>query len=271
MSKKDIYKEKNGNYYSHIRHDLIQMIEGNDNKILDIGCGEGQTGWTLKKSGKAKEVVGVEFVEGPANRAESRLDKVIHGDVEEITLSFQPEYFDYIILADVVEHLIDPWRVIKQLSRFLNREGFLIASIPNIGHWRVLKDLILFDKLEYQRAGILDKTHLRFFTQKTILAMFSQSGFTVKSIRPVRSEKIRSKLLNFLTLGMLKKLLTWRYLIKAKKASEATSSHCLRHGLMWLHSCVFSVLSLLTVIKAKCLESYELRSFLAISRESKKT
>lgn len=221
MNKKDIYKEKNGNYYNHIRQDLIRMIEGNNNKILDVGCGEGQTGWVLKRSGKAKEVVGVELVEAPAKRAESMLDKVIRGDVEEITLPFQPEYFDYILLADVVEHLIDPWRVIKQLSRFLSKEGFLIASIPNIAHWRILKDLILFDKLEYQKAGILDKAHLRFFTQKTILAMFNQSGFTVKSIHPVRSEKIRSRLLNLLTFGIFKKFLTGRYLIKAQRASKA--------------------------------------------------
>ncbi len=73
-----------------------------------------------------------------------------------------------IILADVVEHLIDPWRVIKQLSRFLSRESFLIASIPNIRHWRVLKDLILFDKWEYQEAGILGEGHLRFFTQSPV-------------------------------------------------------------------------------------------------------
>jgi 2-polyprenyl-3-methyl-5-hydroxy-6-metoxy-1,4-benzoquinol methylase len=221
MNKKYIYEEKKSDYYSYVRHDLIQMIEGNNNKILDVGCGDGQTGWALKRSGKAKEVVGIELVEGPAKRAENRLDKVIHGDVEKITLSFQPEYFDYIIWGDVVEHLIDPWRVIKQLSQFLSREGFMIASIPNIGHWRILKDLILFDRWEYQKAGILDKGHLRFFTEKTILAMFNQNGFTVKSIRPVRSEKTRPKLLNLLTFGIFKKFLTWRYLIKAQKTSEA--------------------------------------------------
>jgi 2-polyprenyl-3-methyl-5-hydroxy-6-metoxy-1,4-benzoquinol methylase len=220
MNKEDIYEEKNSDYYSYVRHDLIQMIEGNNNKILDVGCGDGQTGWALKRSGKAKEVVGIELVEGPAKRAENRLDKVIHGDVEKITLSFQSEYFDYIIWGDVVEHLIDPWRVIKQLSQFLSREGFMIASIPNIGHWRILKDLILFDRWEYQKAGILDKGHLRFFTEKTILAMFNQNGFTVKSIRPVRSEKTRPKLLNLLTFGIFKKFLTWRYLIKAQKTSE---------------------------------------------------
>jgi len=217
MSKKDIYKEKNGNYYSHIRHDLIQMVEGNSNKILDIGCGEGQTGWALKKSGKAKEVVGIELVEGPAKRAESRLDKVIHGDVEEITLSFQPEYFDYIILADVVEHLIDPWRVIKQLSSFLNREGFLIASIPNIGHWRILKDLILFDKWEYQKEGILDKAHLRFFTKGGIVEMMREAGFEVESIRARRSMGTKAKLVDFVTLGRFRKFFESVYIIKCRK------------------------------------------------------
>jgi hypothetical protein len=122
-----------------------------------------------------------------------------------------------IILSVVVEHMIDPWRVIRQLSRLLSREGLLIASIPNIIHWRVLKDLILFDKWEYQEAGILNKGHFRFFTPKAILSMFNQSGFTVKSIHPVISEKAGAKLLNLLTLGIFKKLLTWCYLIKAQK------------------------------------------------------
>jgi 2-polyprenyl-3-methyl-5-hydroxy-6-metoxy-1,4-benzoquinol methylase len=220
MNKKVIYEEKNSDYYSYVRHDLIQMIEGNDNKILDVGCGDGQTGWALKKSGKAKEVMGIELVEHVAKKAESRLDKVVYGDVEEINLPFPPEYFDYIILGDIVEHLVNPWRVIKELSKFLSKKGFLIASIPNIRHWRVLKDLILFDKWEYQKAGILDKGHLRFFTEKTILAMFNQNGFTVKSIRPVRSKKTGLKLLNLLTFDIFKKFLTWQYLIKTQKTSE---------------------------------------------------
>lgn len=217
MNKKDIYEEKNGNYYGLIRDDLFQMIEGNNNRILDIGCGEGQTGWALKKSGKAKEVVGIELVEGPAKRAESRLDRVIHGDVEEMTLSFQPEYFDYIILADVIEHLIDPWRVIKQLSRFLSREGFLIASIPNIGHWRVLKDLILFDKWEYQKEGILDKAHLRFFTKKSMVEMMREAGFEVESIRARRSLGTKAKLFDLVTLGIFRKFFESAYIIKGKK------------------------------------------------------
>jgi 2-polyprenyl-3-methyl-5-hydroxy-6-metoxy-1,4-benzoquinol methylase len=217
MNKKDIYQEKDSDYYSYVRHDLIQMIEGNNNKILDVGCGDGQTGWALKKSGKAKEVVGIELVEHAAKKAESRLDKVILGDVEKITLSFQPEYFDYIILGDVVEHLIDPWRVIKQLSQFLSREGCLIASIPNIGYWRVLKDLILFDKWEYQKEGILDKGHLRFFTKKSMVKMMGEAGFEVKSINARRSLGTKAKLFDLVTLGIFRKFFESAYIIKGRK------------------------------------------------------
>jgi len=217
MHKKDIYKEKNNKYYSHIRHELIQMVEGNGNKILDVGCGEGQTGWFLKKSGKAREVVGIELNEDAAKRAEGRLDKVIHGDVEKITLSIQPEYFDYIILGDVVEHLIDPWRMIKQLSQFLTRDGSLIASIPNIGYWRVLKDLILFDKWEYQKEGILDKAHLRFFTKRSMVEMMNKAGFEVESIVARRSPGIKAKLFNLFTLGMFRKFFESAYIIKGRK------------------------------------------------------
>lgn len=220
MNKEDIYKEKNDNYYNLIRDDLIQMVEGDNNRILDIGCGGGQTGWALKKSGKAKEVIGIELVEGPAKRAKTMLDKVIHGDVEEMTLSFPPEYFDYIILGDVVEHLIDPWRVIKQLSRFLSPEGFLIASIPNITHWRILKDLVLLDKWEYQKAGILDKGHLRFFTRQAILRMFKESGFKVVSMLVNISQTKRVKFLYSFTPNMFRRFLTMQYLVKAQKTSN---------------------------------------------------
>jgi len=217
MHKEDIYKEKNNKYYSHIRHELIQMVEGSGNKILDIGCGEGQTGWVLKESGKAREVVGIELNEDAAKRAEGRLDKVIIGDVEKIIFSFQPEYFDYIILGDVVEHLIDPWRMIKQLSQFLTREGFLIVSIPNIGYWRVLKDLILFDKWEYQEEGILDKAHLRFFTKRSMIGMMNKAGFELESIVARRSMGIKAKLFNLFTLGIFRKFFESVYVIKGRK------------------------------------------------------
>jgi ubiquinone/menaquinone biosynthesis C-methylase UbiE len=217
MNKKNIYEEKNGNYYSLIRHDLIQMIEGNNNKILEVGCGDGQTGWALKKSGKTKEVVGIELVEGPAKRAEKRLDKVIQGDVEEITLPFHPEYFDYIIMGDVIEHLIDPWSTLKKMSQFLSREGCLIASIPNIGHWRVLKDLILFDQWEYQKEGILDKGHLRFFTKKSMVEMMREAGFEVESINARRSLGTKARLFNLVTLGIFRKFFESAYIIKGRK------------------------------------------------------
>jgi len=217
MNKEDIYKEKNHDYYSLIRHDLIHMIEGKGNKILDVGCGEGQTGWFLKKSGKAREVVGIELNEDVAKRAEGRLDKVIHGDVEKIILPFQLEYFDYIIMGDVIEHLIDPWSTLKKMSQFLSPRGYLIASIPNINYWKVLADLILLDKWEYQPAGILDKTHLRFFTRGTISKMFTECGFRIELIVSAGSTRTITRLLNLITFNLSSKFFTAKYFVKTKK------------------------------------------------------
>jgi len=217
VNKEDIYKGKNHNYYSLVRHDLIQMIEGNGNKILDVGCGEGQTGWVLKNTGKAREVVGIELNENAAKSAEGKLDKVIHGDVEKLSLPFQAEYFDYVILADVVEHLVDPWQVVKRLSLFLHGEGFLIVSIPNIGYWRVLKDLILFDQWEYQAEGILDKAHLRFFTKRSMIEMMNKTGFEVESIIARKSPGIKARLFNLFTLGIFRRFFESAYIIKYRK------------------------------------------------------
>ena len=216
MNKEDIYKEKNNNYYSLIRHDLIQMIEGNGNKILDVGCGEGQTGWFLKKSGKAREVVGIELNEDAAKRAEGRLDKVIHGDVEKLALPFQTGYFDYIIFGDVLEHLSDPWNTLKRLKRHLSSSGFAVASIPNIAYWEILKDLIFFDKWAYIDAGILDRTHLRFFTEKSLIDLFEGSGFEIKELIHHIPPRFINKIGNLVTLGSLKRFFTAGYFIKAR-------------------------------------------------------
>jgi SAM-dependent methyltransferase len=210
-------KNLNTKYYSHLRQDLVDLVEGAENKILEIGCGEGITGGELKRVGKAKEVVGVEMFEPAALKAEERLDKIILGDIEVISLPYPDGYFDYIILGDVVEHLSDPWATLKQLKRYLSSTGFVIASIPNITYWKILKDLILFDKWEYVEEGILDRTHLRFFTKKSLIELFQGSGLLIKDLIPRTSPRFIIKLGIFVTLGWLKRFCTAGYLIKARK------------------------------------------------------
>lgn len=207
----------NTKYYSHLRQDLIDLVEGRGNKILEIGCGEGITGGELKRIGKAKEVVGVEKFEPAALKAQERLDKIIVGDIQTISFPYPDGYFDYIILGDVLEHLFDPWDSLKQLKRYLSSSGFVIASIPNITYWKILRDLILFDKWEYVEEGILDRTHLRFFTKKSINELFEGSGLVIKELNRHASPRFIIKLVIFVTLGWLERFFSAGYLIKASR------------------------------------------------------
>lgn len=90
-------QEKDRQYFSWVRQELINLVNGQDNVVLDLGCGEGETGYELKRQGKAQEVVGIELVEEAANRAKEKLDRVIGGDIEKLGLPFAKEYFDYIL------------------------------------------------------------------------------------------------------------------------------------------------------------------------------
>jgi ubiquinone/menaquinone biosynthesis C-methylase UbiE len=186
-------------------------------KIMDIACGEGLTCLELKKLGKAKEVIGVELFNKATKIAESRLDQVICGNIEEINLPFETGYFNYIIMSLVIEHLINPWKTLKRLRNFLSIEGYLIACISNIAHWRTLKDLIVFDNWEYKESSFLDKTHLRFFTKKTILKLFNEGNYEVKSITEKISNKIIVKAIDSLTYDQLRRFFISPYLIMAQK------------------------------------------------------
>ena len=191
------------------------MVQGRDNIVLDIGCGEGETGYELKKQGKAREVIGIELVEEAGNRAKEKLDRVIVGDIEKLELPFAKERFDYILMGDVLEHLIDPWQCLKRLKEYLKPGGSVIASIPNVNHWRVLKDLILHDKWEYVTAGTLDRTHLRFFTRKTIARMFSECGYKIIYLGKNYSARPEVRLFDTLTLRRLERFLAVQYVVQA--------------------------------------------------------
>jgi len=156
-----LYENKKSEiYFSGIRRDIINLIDNGDNKILEIGCAKGNTGYILKKEGYAKVVVGIELMEEQAKEAEKKLDKVICGNIETISLDFEENYFDYIIAGDVLEHLYNPWKTIQKLKPFLKEKGFFIASIPTIRNFNILFDLIFKGEWKYVDTGILDKTHI---------------------------------------------------------------------------------------------------------------
>jgi len=210
--------EKKKTYFGGARLDILHLVEKGSNRILEIGCGAGNTGKTLKQQGRAAEVIGIEKIFEIAEIAKAVLDKVVCGDVETVELPFSKEYFDYIIAADVLEHLYDPWSLIDKLRIYLKKGGYIVASLPNIRNWKILKGLVLKGQWEYSHDGVLDDTHLRFFTKKSIITLFQSKGFVVTSIAPNFKYQTGNpyNTLNKFTLGLLEDFITTCYLIKAK-------------------------------------------------------
>lgn len=170
--------------YSTIpRLEIVDKItEDKDKKmnILDIGCGAGAALLEIKNRFRNADIYGVEICEEPAKIAKG-FANVITGSIEEIDLPYEEGFFDYIILADVLEHLVNPWDVLRKLKKYLKNTGHIIASIPNIMHVTELRALI-YGSFTYADAGILDRTHLRFFTLLEIQKMFLSTEYNIEEL-----------------------------------------------------------------------------------------
>lgn len=177
----DAQKEKE--YYNRINYLLLDSIPKNCECIVEVGCGTGALGFEYMKNNPACSYIGVEVNSSAAESAEQKLTKVIVGDIEKLDLSGLIERrIDCLVYGDVLEHLVDPWRVIGKHASLLQNNGCMIACIPNVENWEVLVKL-LRGKWEYESEGVLDQTHLRFFTIDTIIKMFLDKGLKINSIR----------------------------------------------------------------------------------------
>lgn len=167
-------------YYSGIRTELIEKIQEEPDacfSVLEIGCGCGTTLSHIKWKYPNARVCGVELSEQAAALGKHMAD-IIVGDVETLELPYGEQTFDYIICGDVLEHLRDPEKVVAQLKRYLCANGKLIACIPNLANITVITPL-LHGTFEYKDAGLLDRTHIHFFTKKSIEKMFLANGYRI--------------------------------------------------------------------------------------------
>jgi 2-polyprenyl-3-methyl-5-hydroxy-6-metoxy-1,4-benzoquinol methylase len=165
-------------YYSHIRHDLIKKIPENACRILEVGCGTGETSEEIKKVlGNQVETVGIEISREAGEIARTKLDHVYIENVEEFNIPETQDNFDCILYGDVLEHLVDPWSVLSKHVDLLSEDGCVIASIPNISYFKVIS-MLKKNQWTYQDAGIMDRTHLRFFTRPTIIDMFAKANLS---------------------------------------------------------------------------------------------
>lgn len=174
-------------YHDLTRPEILNLIPAEAKSILDLGCGTGTLGKALKER-QACHVTGIELDRDSASAACLNLDKVYQDNLNRYDPTLVPYKYDCIILADILEHLVQPWLVLKKFAQVLEKNGTLIASIPNIAHPWILSQL-LKGLFRYASAGLLDITHLRFFTKTTIGQMFYKAGLKITKITPWPNEK----------------------------------------------------------------------------------
>lgn len=223
----DKFKNKWGfniQYSTFIRNDVINLIKDDINKpirVLEVGCACGATLLKIKNIYKNAEIYGIELDENSAQIAKCFAD-VRAENIENAKLSYKEKFFDYIIFADVLEHLYNPKLVITNMKKYLKDNGCLIASIPNVMHYSVIKSL-LKGNWTYEDAGILDKTHLRFFTLNEIQKLFVSANYKINNVGTINigvSDEDKTFIDNLRKLGDIAdeyQFLTYQYLIKAFK------------------------------------------------------
>ena len=195
------YASKPKSYFAGARADFIERLPRDATaSILEIGCGSGETGALALAQGCCGRYVGVELFESAAAQAREVLTDVITGNVETLAFDWQPASFDAIILSEVLEHLVEPGRVLKDLSRFVRPGGIVLASSPNISHWRVIRELIN-GRFNLADRGVFDRTHMRWFTPDTFAALFEEADFDVREVGPVTPFSSRTEMISKLTGG----------------------------------------------------------------------
>lgn len=197
-------------YYDQARPEVAALVPPRCHRVLEVGCGSGELGQLLRRRGH--HVTGLELVPEIAERARRRLDRVVTADVERDGFPFPPASFDAIIFADVLEHLVDPWRVLREAVEVLAEDGVVVASIPNVQNIDVLRRL-LRGRWDYRERGILDFGHLRFFTLATIRALFAQAELSLVHIGHRYRRSWWREWLCLLTLGRARAFWTRQYLV----------------------------------------------------------
>jgi 2-polyprenyl-3-methyl-5-hydroxy-6-metoxy-1,4-benzoquinol methylase len=191
-------------YYKASKSHLTWMITTIPKKILEIGCAEGNYGAFLKQKYKA-EVWGIELNQSAANEAAKKLDHVLTGDALHLMDQLEESSFDYIALFEVLEHMMNPEMVLMKAKRLLAKDGTIILSVPNVMYISNLYRMLIKKDWEYIDHGVLDITHLRFFTKKSLQRMLKNLGYSIIECRGIQPPRglflFLFHVFNILTLG----------------------------------------------------------------------
>jgi len=203
---------------SRPRHELVKHIPLDCRNVLEVGCGLGLTGEMIKNE-LGCQVFGIDVSDDAIEHAREKncYTALACVNIEEDDSPFDSQAFDCILYPDVLEHLVDPWSLLAKHTTLLNPGGTIIASIPNVRHFSALFPLLFRGKWQYQEMGILDSSHLRFFTRHSIIELFEKSNLEIACLENKLLAKKKIKKLNRWTRGVFKDFITLQYIVVATK------------------------------------------------------
>lgn len=219
-------KKITSEYFKIQNQEIIRQLPVNPGGILDIGCASGALGAHIMSEKKTSFYEGIEVVPDVAEEARKHLSKVYVGQAERWLPELPKSRYDWVIMADSLEHTVDPWSVLREVYRVLKKNGKILISIPNVRNLEVITELLVKGTWKYRDFGILDQGHLRFFTKKSIVELLGQQGFLVSNLysNPVnRWKKFRGRFISrliALAIGQpaaYDELITVQWIILAEK------------------------------------------------------
>jgi trans-aconitate methyltransferase len=208
-------------YYDHIRSDILPLLPPDARRIVDVGCSAGGTLAWLRKRYPNAHTIGLEGNSDLKNELSRNADEAHIVDLtKEIPDLGKP---DLMLFLDILEHLPDPETVLRRITDQLSPDGTIIVSVPNVAHLSVALPLILFGAFQYRDAGILDRTHLRFFVQQSAIELLSKAGFRVDR-GLLGGLGRRDRLADRLTFGLLRRRLTKQFILRGIREETRTAA-----------------------------------------------
>ena len=204
------------------RREMLEFIPA-VTRLLDVGCSTGRFGATVRGSYPEMELWGIDPTPPDADVAQPYDTRLVGMFPDALPAG---EQFDCIVFNDVLEHMIDPWHTLRKTHDLLTPGALVVASIPNVRHVSVTGPLIRHGRWDYKEEGILDRTHLRFFTRSTALELFTSTGYSIERVSrlqwPGTGTTGRLAFANRLLRGRLDDFFAQQYAIVARRTTATT-------------------------------------------------
>lgn len=210
---------QNLTYFANTRREIEPLLRDPPARILEIGCGAGGTLAWLKARWPNAETVGVEGYAPLESVLKERVDKVLIHDLN--TPLPDLGRFDLIIALDVLEHLTDPWEVLRSVvDNCLAPGGSVIVSVPNVAHYTVTVPLALGGRFKYEESGLLDRTHLRFFDEAAAIGLMEGAGLKISAGIATGYGGLRQRWAYRLSFGLLQRYITMQFLMRGERDGD---------------------------------------------------